>query len=85
MNDSEIMLEIIRSNQRACNFVYTKINREPTEQVCEVNYELVKAFNALVDINQRLIDVLHPNRKKVSPTYLKYRNVNHLEKKVDIN
>lgn len=73
MQTEELILQVIHNNQRLCDLVYTKIDRTPKEVVPENEEQLIKAFNKLVDINQTLIDTLHPNRKKVAPTYLKLK------------
>jgi hypothetical protein len=60
------------------NKIYTKIDRSKTEELSEVNFELVKSFNQLVDVNQRFLNILYPNRKKVKPRKLslKYKSSN---------
>lgn len=75
MNE-ELMFEASQDLMAILNKIYTKIDRSKTEELSEVNFELVKSFNQLVDVNQRFLNVLYPNRKKVKPRKLslKYKS-----------
>ena len=77
MNE-ELMFEASQDLMAILNKIYTKIDRSKTEELSEVNFELVKSFNQLVDVNQRFLNVLYPNRKKVKPRKLslKYKSSN---------
>ena len=77
MNE-ELMFEASQDLIAILNKIYTKIDRSKTEELSEVNFELVKSFNQLVDVNQRFLNVLYPNRKKVKPRKLslKYKSSN---------
>jgi hypothetical protein len=77
MNE-ELMFEASQDLMAILNKIYTKIDRSKTEELSEVNFELVKSFNQLVDVNQRFLNILYPNRKKVKPRKLslKYKSSN---------
>ncbi len=77
MNE-ELMFEASQDLIAILNKIYTKIDRSKTEELSEVNFELVKSFNQLVDVNQRFLNILYPNRKKVKPRKLslKYKSSN---------
>jgi len=75
MND-EILLEMIRSNQRVCDYIYTKIARQSSKdnESFLLDCDLVSSFNDLVDINQKAINRMYPDRNnKIPPVYLKIK------------
>jgi len=81
MND-ELLLEMIKSNQATCDHIYTKIERNEglysSKDVQDylLDCDLVLSFNKLVDINQKAIDRLHPDRNnKFPPVYLKVQDL----------
>ena len=71
----ELLENSVESLITVCNDIYRHIDRSEREEISDVDFELVKTFNALVAINQRNIDVLYPNRKKGEVKTLAFRNV----------
>jgi len=60
-----------------CNNIYRHIDRSKRNEILEIDYELVKTFNQLVEINQRNLDILYPNRQKSEVRTLSFRNVHN--------
>ena len=60
-NNKELLQEMIESNMQTCNQIYTQIDRTPKEK-SDADFMLVKSFNTLVEVNQKALDVLYPER-----------------------
>ena len=73
----ELLEETVEVLIGACNNIYRHIDRSQREEISSVDFELVKTFNQLVEINQRNLDVLYPDRQKSKPRFLSFRNVHN--------
>ena len=71
----ELLGRTIEGLMDVCNDVYRHIDREGRSNILETDYELVKTFHQLVEINQRNLDILYPDRKKVDVKILSFRNI----------
>ena len=60
-NNNELLQEMIESNMQTCNQIYTQIDRTPKEKN-DADFMLVKSFNTLVEVNEKALDVLYPER-----------------------
>ena len=60
-NNNELLQEMIESNKQTCNQIYTQIDRTPKKK-SDADFWLVKSFNTLVELNQKALDVLYPER-----------------------
>ena len=73
MINEELLEDTIQPVMEICNRIYTKIDRTPKEEMSEIDFELVKTFNELVDMNQRNLDILFPNRGTFPRKYLSFK------------
>jgi len=73
MINEELLEDTIQPVMEICNRIYTKIDRTPKEEMSEIDFELVKTFNELVDINQRNLDILFPERGKFPRKFLSFK------------
>jgi hypothetical protein len=73
----ELLEETVEVLIGACNNIYRHIDRSQREEISSVDFELVKTFNLLVEINQRNLDVLYPDRQKSEVKTLSFRNVHN--------
>jgi len=73
----ELLEETVEVLIGACNNIYRHIDRSQREKISAVDFELVKTFNLLVEINQRNLDVLYPDRQKSEVKTLSFRNVHN--------
>ena len=73
----ELLENSVESLITVCNDIYRHIDRSTREEISEFDFELVKTFNQLVEINQRNLDVLYPDRQKSKPRFLSFRNVHN--------
>jgi len=68
--NKELLENSVRQIITICDEIYCHVDRNPRGQVSDVDFELVKTFNKLSEINQRNLDTLYPERKKVTPPRL---------------
>ena len=73
----ELLGKTVEGLIEVCNDIYRHIDRSTREEISEVDFELVKTFNLLVEINQRNLDVLYPERQKSEAKTLSFRNVHN--------
>ena len=77
MNRNTELLESATKNIISiCNEIYTQIDRSTKDfdDMSDCDWELVKLFNKLVDVNQNNLDALYPDRKAGIPKYLKFND-----------
>ena len=73
MINEELLEDTIQPVMEICNRIYTKIDRTPKEEMSEIDFELVKTFNELVDMNQRNLDILFPKRGRFPRKHLVFK------------
>ena len=73
----ELLEETVEVLIGACNNIYRHIDRSPRDKILEIDFELVKTFNLLVETNQRNLDILYPERQKSEVRTLSFRNVHN--------
>jgi len=73
MVNEELLEDTIQPVMEICNRIYTKIDRTPKEEMSEIDFELVKTFNELVNINQRNLDILFPERGRFPRKHLSFK------------
>jgi len=73
----ELLGKTVEGLMDVCNNVYRHIDRSRRNEILEIDYELVKTFNQLVEINQRNLDILYPDRQKSEVRTLSFRNVHN--------
>tara|TARA_R100001015_G_C4585770_1_gene141729 strand:- start:324 stop:617 length:294 start_codon:yes stop_codon:yes gene_type:complete len=77
MNRNTELLESATKNIISiCNDIYTQIDRSTKDfdDMSDCDWELVKLFNKLVDVNQNNLDALYPDRQAGIPKYLKFND-----------
>tara|TARA_R100001460_G_scaffold17234_1_gene37255 strand:- start:1275 stop:1601 length:327 start_codon:yes stop_codon:yes gene_type:complete len=79
-NNKELLQEMVESNMQTCNQIYTQIDRNPKEK-SDADFMLVKSFNTLVEVNQKALDVLYPERHKngdlPKPKHLVFKQIHN--------
>ena len=60
----ELLEESVKSLIDINNNIYTRISWLPKEEISEYDYELIRLFNSNIDLTQRLLDFLYPERQK---------------------
>ena len=73
MINEELLEDTIQPVMEICNRIYTKIDRTPKEEMSEIDFELVKTFNELVDMNQRNLNILFPKRGAFPRKHLSFK------------
>ena len=73
MRNKELLEDTIQPVMEICNKIYSKIDRTPKEEMSEIDFELVKTFNELVDMNQRNLNILFPKRGAFTPKHLSFK------------
>jgi hypothetical protein len=73
----ELLGQSVESLIDVCNNIYCHIDRSQREEISDVDFELVKTFNLLVETNQRNLDILYPDRQKSKVRTLSFRNVHN--------
>ena len=73
----ELLGKTVEGLMDVCNNIYRHIDRSPREKISEIDFELVKTFNLLVETNQRNLDILYPDRQKSEVRTLSFRNVHN--------
>lgn len=82
MNRNTELLESATKNIISiCNEIYTQIDRSTKDfdDMSDCDWELVKLFNKLVDVNQNNLDVLYPDRQAGVPKYLMIKLSSEIE------
>tara|TARA_R100001143_G_C3311071_1_gene110164 strand:+ start:186 stop:494 length:309 start_codon:yes stop_codon:yes gene_type:complete len=73
----ELLGKTIEGLIDVCNNIYCHIDRSQREEISDVDFELVKTFNLLVETNQRNLDILYPERQKPKVRTLSFHNVHN--------
>jgi hypothetical protein len=82
MNRNTELLESATKNIISiCNEIYTQIDRSTKDfdDMSDCDWELVKLFNKLVDVNQNNLDALYPDRQAGVPKYLMIKLSSEIE------
>ena len=60
-NNNKLLRQMIDANINTCNEIHKHIDRTPKKK-SDADFMLVKSFNTLVEVNQRALDILYPER-----------------------
>ena len=76
MRNRELLESATKNIIGICNDIYTQIDRSTKDfdDMSDCDWELVKLFNKLVDVNQNNLDVLYHDRQAGIHKYLKFND-----------